>query len=187
MKSKVKRYNGAEEESEVYYDKDEDSAAQEVTSSTKNQQEPSPSKVSNAPIATALRKAKAKAEPAPAPEKEASSEKETPKIGTGRFASLSNKVETKPAPKTETKSDKKPIIETEGPGADRRRAIGEGLKSAAKSVGDYFSSLKSPSRMRDEARQKSKTTNMKSGGKVSSASNRADGCAVRGKTRGKMV
>lgn len=28
---------------------------------------------------------------------------------------------------------------------------------------------------------------MKSGGKVSSASKRADGCAIRGKTKGKMV
>jgi hypothetical protein len=28
---------------------------------------------------------------------------------------------------------------------------------------------------------------MKKGGKVSSASKRADGCAIRGKTRGKMV
>lgn len=31
------------------------------------------------------------------------------------------------------------------------------------------------------------TKNYKAGGKVSSASKRADGCAMRGKTRGKMV
>jgi hypothetical protein len=31
------------------------------------------------------------------------------------------------------------------------------------------------------------TKNMKSGGKVSSASKRADGCAMRGKTKGRMV
>lgn len=31
------------------------------------------------------------------------------------------------------------------------------------------------------------TKNYKAGGKVSSASKRADGCAVRGKTKGKMV
>jgi hypothetical protein len=31
------------------------------------------------------------------------------------------------------------------------------------------------------------TKNMKSGGKVSSASSRADGCAMRGKTKGRMV
>jgi hypothetical protein len=32
-----------------------------------------------------------------------------------------------------------------------------------------------------------KSKNMKAGGKVSSASKRADGCAVKGKTRGRMV
>jgi hypothetical protein len=31
------------------------------------------------------------------------------------------------------------------------------------------------------------TKNYKSGGKVSSASKRADGCAIKGKTKGKMV
>jgi hypothetical protein len=43
---------------------------------------------------------------------------------------------------------------------------------------------------RDESRSKSMTMDemkMKSGGKVSSASKRADGCAVKGKTRGKIV
>ena len=39
---------------------------------------------------------------------------------------------------------------------------------------------------REVARGKAKK-NMKSGGKVSSASSRADGCAVRGKTKGRMV
>jgi hypothetical protein len=34
---------------------------------------------------------------------------------------------------------------------------------------------------------KKKPDGMKKGGKVSSASKRADGCAIRGKTRGKMV
>ena len=34
---------------------------------------------------------------------------------------------------------------------------------------------------------KDKPDNLKTGGKVSSASKRADGCAVKGKTKGKMV
>ena len=34
---------------------------------------------------------------------------------------------------------------------------------------------------------KAKKFNYKSGGKVSSASKRADGCAIKGKTKGKMV
>jgi len=38
----------------------------------------------------------------------------------------------------------------------------------------------------DEKRRK-QAAGMKKGGKVSSASSRADGCAVKGKTRGKMV
>ena len=43
---------------------------------------------------------------------------------------------------------------------------------------------------RDESRSKSMTMDemkMKSGGKVSSASTRADGCAIKGKTKGKIV
>lgn len=38
----------------------------------------------------------------------------------------------------------------------------------------------------DKAYEKSRTTGFKSGGSVS-ASKRADGCAVRGKTKGRMV
>ena len=82
---------------------------------------------------------------------------------------------------------RKPIIETEGPGADRRRAIGEGLKSAAKSVGDYFSGLGKQKEQHGTYRNASgKMVSYKSGGSVSSASSRADGIAQRGKTRGKV-
>tara|TARA_R110000823_G_scaffold220612_2_gene349251 strand:- start:276 stop:545 length:270 start_codon:yes stop_codon:yes gene_type:complete len=38
-----------------------------------------------------------------------------------------------------------------------------------------------------EARMQKAGTTMKKGGKVSSASSRADGCAQRGKTKGRMV
>jgi hypothetical protein len=38
-----------------------------------------------------------------------------------------------------------------------------------------------------EAAQSGRVPAMKKGGKVSSASKRADGCAVKGKTRGKIV
>jgi len=37
-----------------------------------------------------------------------------------------------------------------------------------------------------EAQDKQEGSGMKSGGKVSSASKRADGCAIRGKTKGKL-
>ena len=39
----------------------------------------------------------------------------------------------------------------------------------------------------DEVRREMRGRTMAKGGKVSSASKRADGCAIRGKTRGKMV
>ena len=39
----------------------------------------------------------------------------------------------------------------------------------------------------ESAYEKSRTTSFKKGGSVGSASKRADGCAVRGKTKGTMV
>jgi len=38
-----------------------------------------------------------------------------------------------------------------------------------------------------QAEMEAKGTGMKKGGKVSSASKRADGCAIKGKTKGRMV
>jgi hypothetical protein len=55
--------------------------------------------------------------------------------------------------------------------------VKEREKSAAESIGKAAL----------ESLKKSKESGMKAGGKVSSASARADGCAIRGKTRGKMV
>ncbi len=40
---------------------------------------------------------------------------------------------------------------------------------------------------KQQAQMEAQGTGMKKGGKVSSASKRADGCAIRGKTKGKMV
>ena len=79
---------------------------------------------------------------------------------------------------------------------DKKR--GELLKDNV-ATGDYFSDKKGVfkntsgldlAKERAEELNNPKKTNkalgMKSGGKVSSASKRADGCAVKGKTRGKM-
>jgi len=41
--------------------------------------------------------------------------------------------------------------------------------------------------LQEEEEKRKKMTGMKKGGKVSSASKRADGCAMRGKTKGKIV
>jgi hypothetical protein len=40
---------------------------------------------------------------------------------------------------------------------------------------------------KQQAQMEAQGTGMKKGGKVSSASKRADGCAIRGKTKGRMV
>jgi hypothetical protein len=40
---------------------------------------------------------------------------------------------------------------------------------------------------KEQAQMEAQGTGMKKGGKVSSASKRADGCAIKGKTKGKMV
>lgn len=52
-------------------------------------------------------------------------------------------------------------------------------------IGGTAGSEESPGE-KGEAQQKA-NQGMKKGGKVSSASKRADGCAIRGKTKGKMV
>jgi len=88
------------------------------------------------------------------------------------------KAESKPAAKAETKAESKPA-----PKAESKKASGEepsffkGTKGY-KNLGALFKSM----------REKAGITSYKSGGTVkSSASRRADGCAVRGKTKGRMV
>jgi len=56
-------------------------------------------------------------------------------------------------------------------------------KSASSEVGSMYKRLTAS----DIEEDKKKKIGMKKGGKVSSASKRADGCATKGKTRGKMV
>jgi len=88
------------------------------------------------------------------------------------------KAESKPAAKAETKAESKPA-----PKAESKKASGEepsffkGTKGY-KNLGALFKSM----------REKAGITSYKSGGTVkSSASRRADGCAIRGKTKGRMV
>jgi hypothetical protein len=58
------------------------------------------------------------------------------------------------------------------------------VESAEASNAEEKAALK---RAIDEARNPKKETGMKKGGKVSSASSRGDGCAQRGKTKGRML
>ena len=84
---------------------------------------------------------------------------------------------TKAAPKPQPKAEPKAAPKTES-----KKASGEepsffkGTKGY-KNLGALFKSM----------REKAGITSYKSGGSVSSASSRGDGCAVRGKTKGKMV
>ena len=87
------------------------------------------------------------------------------------------KAAPKPQPKAEPKAEPKPAPKTES-----KKASGEepsffkGTKGY-KNLGALFKSM----------REKAGITSYKSGGSVSSASSRGDGCAVRGKTKGKMI
>ena len=56
-------------------------------------------------------------------------------------------------------------------------------KNASSEVGSMYRRLTAA----DIEAEKKKKMGMKKGGKVSSASKRADGCATKGKTRGKMI
>lgn len=90
-----------------------------------------------------------------------------------REAPKVKKTAPKPQPKAESKTEPKPA-----PKAEPKKASGEepsffkGTKGY-KNLGALFKSM----------REKAGITSYKSGGKVSSASKRADGCAIRGKTR----
>jgi hypothetical protein len=73
-------------------------------------------------------------------------------------------------------------------------ATGEGLGNLTQfgALGAVADAIRRD-REKDKERQQQQQTGvapasaMKAGGKVSSASKRADGCAIRGKTRGKIV
>ena len=99
-----------------------------------------------------------------------------PEIET-RDAPKAKKAAPKPQPKAESKPAPKPAPKTES-----KKVSGEepsffkGTKGY-KNLGALFKSM----------REKAGITSYKSGGSVSSASSRGDGCAVRGKTKGKMI
>ena len=87
------------------------------------------------------------------------------------------KAAPKPQPKAEPKAELKAAPKTES-----KKASGEepsffkGTKGY-KNLGALFKSM----------REKAGITSYKSGGSVSSASSRADGCAIKGKTKGRIV
>ena len=93
-----------------------------------------------------------------------------------------------PSPKKETYRDFSGKIKEKTPDSNPKKSFGdsisEGIKSFGSSLSDFASkNIKSPAQRRDEEKA---SKGMAKGGKVSTASSRADGIAQRGKTKGRM-
>ena len=123
-----------------------------------------------------------------------STEAPTPKAAPKAEAKSESKAESKPAPKAEPKSEMGPTKKT------TVQDFRESLKKAPEMPGSYKKeSTEKPKtkiepgtfglgKIAKNLREKAGITSYKSGGSVkSSASRRADGCAIRGKTKGRMV
>jgi len=96
-----------------------------------------------------------------------------PEIET-REAPKAKKAAPKPQPKAEPKAEPKATPKAEP--KKEEPSFFKGTKGY-KNLGALFKSM----------REKAGITSYKSGGSVSSASSRGDGCAIRGKTKGRMV
>jgi len=125
---------------------------------------------------------------------EAPTPKAIPKTESKPAAKAETKAESKPAPKAESKSEMGPTKRT------TVQDFRESLKKAPEMPGSYKKeSTEKPKtkiepgtfsfgKIAKNLREKAGITSYKKGGSVkSSASSRADGCAVRGKTKGRMV
>jgi hypothetical protein len=123
-----------------------------------------------------------------------STEASTPKAAPKAEAKSESKAESKPAPKAESKSEMGPTKKT------TVQDFRESLKKAPEMPGSYKKeSTEKPKtkiepgtfglgKIAKNLREKAGITSYKSGGSVkSSASRRADGCAIRGKTKGRIV
>lgn len=124
--------------------------------------------------------------------------KTVPKATSSAAPKATPKAEAAPAPKAESKSEMGPTKRTtvqefreslkkrpEMPGSFSSKKSADTEKKTA-DLGEFRKSLSTsifPKSQRTVAAEKG----MKAGGKVSSASSRGDGCAMRGKTKGRIV
>ena len=115
--------------------------------------------------------------------------KEAPRAKVSKPAAKpAPKVESKPEPKPEPKAEPKvertasKINPITGPEPAKSRAAAMPDVGARKAATEARTSRRSAFGGENKG-----VYNMSSGGKVSSASKRADGCAVKGKTKGRMV
>ena len=124
-----------------------------------------------------------------------STEAPTPKPAPKAEAKSESKAESKPAPKAEPKSEMGPTKKTtvqefreslkkapEMPGSYKKESAGSEKPKTKIEPGTF-----SFGKIAKNLREKAGITSYKKGGSVSSASRRADGCAIRGKTKGRMV
>ena len=78
-------------------------------------------------------------------------------------------------------------IQNEAANLTSRIATGRTPKDISAEVDEYEKGVNEGKEIKDISWNKAPNFNYKKGGKVSSASSRADGCAQRGKTKGRMV
>jgi len=191
-------------------------AAPRPTQAAKRQYEPDSKPIKEAPALPPAKMANKKEEPKPLPGKPEPKSKVTPysspkKISKEEEAAIKKRAEqddedqeklrkqleknkkeaATPAKKKEYYRDFSGKIKEKTPD-DRRplKDLGETVAEGAKSVGEFASkNIKTPAQRRDEEKSVRKNQTqygMKKGGSVSSASKRADGIAMRGKTRGRI-
>ena len=118
-----------------------------------------------------------------------STEASTPKAAPKAEAKSESKAESKPAPKAEAKSEMGPTKKA------TVQEFRESIKKPFKGLGEHQAKVQSEAEsmqgktsLAKKLREKAGITSYKSGGSVkSSASRRADGCAIRGKTKGRIV
>lgn len=80
-------------------------------------------------------------------------------------------------------------VDEEGGMGLPRRAVKKGVEMMAPGIEAVERMIRRPRRSEEEMSELTREIGrgMKAGGKVSSASKRADGCAIKGKTRGRMI
>jgi len=116
---------------------------------------------------------------------EAPTPKAAPKAEAKSESKPAAKTESKPAPKAESKSEA-PTAKS-GPKVGRAGQAPAGLSEFQAKVRSEAESMQGKTSLAKKLREKAGITSYKKGGSVSSASSRADGCAVRGKTKGRMI
>ena len=128
---------------------------------------------------------------------------EARKAGDKTFEYMGKKYTTemagakKPAASTTStdKDESKPKAGSYAEAAKSSRTLGDVLRGASKSAPDFSKSKAGPEDIKkmfgmDKAESRynpRRGGNYKAGGSVGSASRRADGCATKGKTRGRMI